>query len=101
MKTILFKSKEEFIRKVQRGDLEVNGVTQAFLDKHQITLKEMNKQNEENENFFCFNVIECFDCEDCFNCEKCHDCVSCYDCIDCIFCVSATKEFEKTGVLNY
>ena len=53
-------------------DYNVNGVTQKFLDKHDITLEEYSNMNESNTR--CWN---CWMCEDCSHCESCIKCRNC------------------------
>ena len=57
------------------SELPLNGVTQEFLDEHNITLEDYNRDNIANRG--CFNCYDCWYCSRCINCEELHHCWYC------------------------
>lgn len=90
MKTQIFNSYDEF---KDREDKSVNGCTQRFLDRNNLTFEQFVEMNSTNEG--CWQCIGCKGCVDCKDCLRCEDCEDCVDCVDCIRCVGFIKEVGK------
>ena len=83
----IFKNYEEFLI---REDRYVNGVTQDFLTKNNLTL----------ETLCLVNCKGCWNCIDCENCENCTECIHCTDCLDCASCIGCTGSIAEVAKPN-
>lgn len=82
---LLFKDEFEFTEfQIKNKDRNTNGVTQKFLDEHDITLQEYIDNNPTLEG--CFNCWQCKLCKKCKNCIDCDNCIDCNNCDNCIKC---------------
>ena len=89
MTTKIYANYQEFI---EREDKNCNGVTQQFLDQHNLTLADAIKENKTN--------AGCFNCSDCTGCIKCKECTGCSDCTDCSDCSCCTDCTSCTGCIK-
>ena len=94
-KSFMFKDWFQFHNDKTSIYVNCNGVTQRFLDEHDITLEEYEKMNESN--ICCFN---CYKCKNCINCEGCHECINCEGCHECINCEKCMRCNECTKCNN-
>ena len=94
MKTRVFKSFQDFLN---RKDLEVNGVSEEFLNTYTDAI-------EDNEsNISCWNCYGCRDCRNDQECIRCVYCVECEGCIDCRYCSrcnQCSRCEESTGCVG-
>ena len=85
METKIFKTKSEYRKSLKKSkNVIYNGVSQEFLDKHNITLREYSILNESND--CCWNGWNCKNCYECNNCENCRNCFRCNNLKDCKEC---------------
>lgn len=68
MKTEIYKSYEDFLKRVDKKE---NGVSTDFAAKHP-NFEEQNKTNTG-----CWNCYDCSWCENCYACDHCESCKSC------------------------
>lgn len=87
MKTQIFKSYDEFL---STAHVSVNGCTQEFLDKNNLTLEQFVEMNETNYSCWCcidcIDCVRCVECTRCDNCTRCERCVYCDRCTYCVYC---------------
>ena len=84
MITQIFKDEKEFKNYLIKTDDDINGCTQEFLDKHNITLEEYEKMNKYHYNSRCFNCWNCYNCVESLNCNDCYWCENCKNCNNCV-----------------
>ena len=91
-KSFMFKDWFQFHNDKTSIYVNCNGVTQRFLDEHDITLEEYEKMNESN--ICCFN---CYKCKNCINCEGCHECINCEKCMRCNECTKCNNSLYSSN----
>ena len=82
MKTLIYKSREEFDA---REDRSLNGVSEQFAKAN----RDYEAQNENNSG--CYDCSGCSDCSRCYRCSYCSDCSRCSGCSRCSRCSGLTN----------
>lgn len=82
------------------SELPLNGVTQEFLDEHNITIEDYNRYRN-NTNRGCFNCWNCMFCSRCIGCEELYYCWYCINIKLKRDCKNYDINLFKPGDFNY